>query len=442
LTPPTPTPNAWLGIPLMAAERVIGALVLQRLAPGQPFAHWNRELLLAMAGQVSAAIQNARLYGQTDEALARRVEQLQALLNGMQDGALMVDVNGRIPLINPFAATLLDQPDANWRGQALTSNAAAQIGYTKSDWTERLAALNADREPDAESIVFTSQSSGKTRFILRQETAVRAAGQVIGWLIIFRDVTEERKLAESRADLTRMIVHDLRNPLTTLLSTLNLIKNQDELLPNARQSALDMLDMVDSLMDVNRMEAGQLVVDAEAMRLPPLAKKIVKRLRPLADQKRIQLQLNIPPDLPAVWGDAEILRRVLINLLDNGLKFTPANGRVYGRLQLEPAISPDREPGVRCVIGDTGPGIPAAFRQHVFDRYTRTNPGGAQVRGAGLGLTFCKLAIEAHNGRIWVEDAPHGGSQFVFTLPGISYSVFRPPVTDYGQRATNHGEKP
>ena len=108
------------------------------------------------------------------------------------------------------------------------------------------------------------------RYITRQETAVRAAdGQVMGWLLLFRDVTEERELAEQRADLSRMIVHDFRNPLTTLLTTLDLCP-KTTICGQRPANALEMLDMVDSLMDINRMEAGQFIVEAEAMRLPPL----------------------------------------------------------------------------------------------------------------------------------------------------------------------------
>ncbi|MEJ2749544.1 MAG: ATP-binding protein [Anaerolineae bacterium] len=422
LTPPTPLPAAWLGIPLTAADKVIGVMVLQRLAPARPFSPWNREILLALAGQVSAAIQNARLYNQTDEALARRVEQLQALLDGMEEGVLLLDVNGRIALVNPVAAQLLGQPAAALFRQSLSSAALSQIGYTKIGWDAQLAAIQARQAPSSPAVTYAvNLDDGRStpRFITRQETAVRAAdGQVMGWLLIFRDVTEERELAEQRADLSRMIVHDLRNPLTTLLTTLDLLPQSDDLVTHARQSTLDMLDMVDSLMDINRMEAGQMIVEAEAMRLPPLVEQVTERLRPLTNAKQINLVFTMPDDLPPVWADADLVRRVLINLLDNALKFTPTGGQVNGRLQPEPADE-NEEPGVHCTISDSGPGIPAEFRERVFDRYMRTNPGGAQVRGAGLGLTFCKLAIEAHNGSIWVEDSPDGGSQFVFTLPGI-----------------------
>ncbi len=420
LTPPAPRPTAWLGLPLIAGEQTIGVIVLQRFGDGQPFSRWHRELLLALAGQASSAIENARLYSLTDKALALRVEQLQALVNSMAEGVLMLDRHGSILLVNQMAAGLMGQSPADLHGQPLPTSPA--IGLAPDDVADLLLRLAAGVAADGDGRApspHTYQTGQPPRFIERTETAVRAAdGRVMGWLMLFRDVTEARELAEQRADLSRMIVHDLRNPLTTLLTVLELADPSPPLV-TARQEALDMLDMVDSLMDMNRWEAGQLAMEAEAMRLPPLVARVMERLRPLAQQKQIHFEIACDDDLPAVWADSEIIRRVLINLLDNALKFTPSGGRVTGRLLAEAAVVPDREAGARCVLSDTGPGIPPQFQERVFERYMRTNPGGAQVRGTGLGLTFCKMAIEAHDGRIWVEDGPEGGSQFIFTLPGV-----------------------
>jgi signal transduction histidine kinase len=249
--------------------------------------------------------------------------------------------------------------------------------------------------------------------------------QAIGRLMLFHDVTEEQQLAEQKADLTRMIIHDLRNPISTLISTLELAQTQlngmveTAVLADARQSCLDLLDMVDSLMDVTRLESGQMIIEAEAVYLHPLVQKLVSRLQPLAIRRNITFSFTFAADLPAVWADEEMIRRVLLNLLDNALKFTPANGRIQGHLQPEPPFAPQQESGLRCLISDSGPGIPPEYREQVFDRFMRTNAGGAQVRGTGLGLAFCKMAVEAHNGRIWIEEASTGGSQFVFTLPGV-----------------------
>ncbi len=445
---PNPTPDAWLGVPLRSTERTIGVLGVSRLPPHGSFSRWSREVLLAVGGQASAAIQNARLYSETvrlynltDEALAQRLKQLNALLNTMQEGVLMIDTNGRIVLVNTFAAQLLGQSAQNLRNQSLESNtAAAALGYDPAELADLLQLLCQEQVPESLRITFETNfpyDNKLVRFLERSEEAVIAKeGHIIGWLLLFRDVTEEYELAEQRTDLTRMIVHDLRNPVTTFISNMYLV---DSLLPsdttsqieskqlnaiqtavaNARQSSYDMLDMVDSLMDINRMEAGQVTIEVDGINLARLSQKVVKRLQILAAQRHITLEFSAEPELPAVWADEDMIRRVFVNIIDNAIKFTPEGGHVICKITTEPALDSANEPGARCIIKDSGPGIPSEDKDKIFDRYMRTNQGGARVRGTGLGLTFCKLAVVAHNGRIWVEDAPGGGSQFVFTLPGI-----------------------
>ncbi|MCA9975604.1 MAG: GAF domain-containing protein, partial [Anaerolineales bacterium] len=270
---PTPKPAAWLGVPLTNGEQFLGVMALTRAQGGQPFSRWNQELLLAIAGQVSAAIQNARLYSATlrlynltDEALARRLEQLQALLNAVQEGVLMLDINGRIVLVNPMAAALLQNSAEALHQQPLAAaTAVSRLGYTLAEWEERQLRLQAAAAPPGQTAVFAitleTATGSARRIIERSEATVRAkAGQVMGWLLVLRDVTEEQELAEQRTDLTRMIVHDLRNPITTLVSTIRAIEHEaaggngiQELINDAQQGCVDMLDMVDSLMDINRM---------------------------------------------------------------------------------------------------------------------------------------------------------------------------------------------
>jgi PAS domain S-box-containing protein len=440
LTPPAPRPAAWLGAPLPGNERPIGALTLRR-EDGPAFSRWHEQLLRAVSNQASAAIQNARLYGETvrlytltDAALARRLEQLQALLNSVQEGVVMIDTAGQIVLVNPVAARLLGAPPEQLRGEILaTATAVSRLGYTPQTWEARLKELQR-QEPPAPAAgqyeISLTAESGEGRAVIERNGAPVLAedGRVMGWLMTLRDVTDAHELARRRADLIRMIVHDLRNPVTTVLSALRTMEKQlpvanngdvPGLLQDAQQGSHDLLDMIDSLMDINRMEAGQAVVEADAMRLPPLVEQVMARLAPLAAQREVALRLNGEDDLPVVWGDREMLRRVVVNLLDNGLKFTPAGGSITVTLSRETAVAEGYQPGVRCAISDTGPGIPPEFREQIFDRFMRTNRGGAQVRGTGLGLTFCKLVIEAHDGRIWNEARPGGGSQFIFTIPGI-----------------------
>jgi signal transduction histidine kinase len=448
LQPPQPRPVAWLGVPIQAGERTTGVLALQRLENGQPFSRWSREVLLAVAGQSGAAIQNARLYSETvrlynltDAALAQRLQQLQALLDTMVDGVLMVDTVGRIVLVNTMAAQLLAQPAAALYDQPLDVAAAAQpLGYTADELSGLLALLRSGQAPEALRVTYRvsptatdGSQPGKRRFMERAEAPVLGGPhQVLGFLMLLRDVTEEYELAQQRTDLTRMIVHDLRNPITTFISNMSLVESLltaeerpadlgivGDIVQDVKQGSYDMLDMVDSLMDINRMEAGQIVAEVEAVDLHAIAADVIYRLRVLAGHRQIHLALETASALPEAWADADMIRRVLVNLLDNALKFTPRNGRVTCLLETEPPVDAQRAPGVRCRIRDTGPGIPAAYRDQIFERFMRTNEGGAQVRGTGLGLTFCKLAVEAHNGRIWLADTASGGSEFIFTLPGV-----------------------
>lgn len=441
ISPPKPLPAAWLGVPLITADQLTGVMVLQRFDDGFPFSEWSQEVLLAFAGQVSAAIQNARLYSEvvrlynlTDEALAERVQQLQALLDSTHEGVLMFDTAGRIVLVNRVAANLVGQRRQALLEKALVpANVSTALGYEEAALSGLLQQLSMGRVPKGRSHIYEARiirdNSEARRFIERNEAPVLTDdSHLLGWLMVLRDVTEEVERSEWRLNATRMIVHDLRNPITTLSSTVELIETRlagdsdaevRRLTQSAQRGIGDMLDMVDSLMDVTRIEAGQLVVDAEAMRLPPLLERVVEHMQPLARQKNIALRTETPADLPAVWGDEEILRRVLVNLLDNALKFTPAGGQIVVQLAPSPQPANGDSPGVTCSVEDNGPGIPDAYRTQIFDRFVRINVGGAQVRGTGLGLTFCKLAVEAHGGRIWVADAENGGSRFLFTLPGV-----------------------
>ena len=422
---PNPAPDTWLGVPLTTSERPIGVLVIQRYPPSAPLSQWSRELLLAIAQQASGAIQNARLYTRTDEALARRVEQLQALLNAIHDGVVMMDGEGRVAQRNPVAAEWLAVPPL---GERLVDapTAVARLGYTAEALTARLANWShLPRTP--QSTIYALEEGGRTVFAERTEAAVWAEdGRIMGWLLLVRDVTEAEERAQWRTQFTHMIVHDLRNPISTLMSSMQLLEGQltaeqpRQLVTVSQQVSGQMLDMVDSLMDINLMEAGRFTAEVEAMRLPLLVGRVVQAVEPLAASKQISLHLEVAEGLPAVWADEVLVRRMVVNLLDNALKFTPGGGWVVVQLTAEPAEDAAvAEAGVRCTIADTGPGIPAAYKEHIFERFVRISTGGAQVRGTGVGLYFCKLAVEAQGGRLWVEDAAVGGSAFVFTLPGV-----------------------
>jgi len=239
------------------------------------------------------------------------------------------------------------------------------------------------------------------------------------------------ELLRLREELADMIIHDLRNPLGVISSTLELLhyvpvaEAEQEyvasVLETMGRSVRRMQRLVDTLLDIARLEEGAMALGLLPLDLRGLVGEVLAEERPLAEKKGVALESRLPEGLPAILADHDVLLRVLINLVDNALKFTPRGERVWV------AAGPEPE-GVRVEVVDAGPGIPVAERARVFEKFTQVQGRAETRRGVGLGLSFCRMAVEAHGGRIWVEDGPGGsGSRFVFTLPQAQADVSFPP---------------
>ncbi|GAB3729338.1 hypothetical protein GCM10028794_03660 [Silanimonas algicola] len=238
----------------------------------------------------------------------------------------------------------------------------------------------------------------RTRQLAEQAEALRAANQRLLALDGFKQ------------GMMGMIVHDLKNPLGVILHAVD-SPSLASRVAQVRQSARQMLTMVLNILDVQKFEDTRVVLDAQPVPLATLVAGAVEQVRFLIERKNLALALAVPEGL-AVRGDAEMLERVLVNLLTNAVKFTPPNGRLAVRADAED------DGRVRLQVQDSGDGVPADQRERVFARFGQLHArdsGG--TRSTGLGLTFCKLAVEAHGGAIGVTDAPGGGAAFWFTLP-------------------------
>ncbi len=231
-----------------------------------------------------------------------------------------------------------------------------------------------------------------------------------------------RRLEQRRQELSELVVHDLRNPLGNLFSALNMLElvlppdvleANRELLEIARLSHLRMQDLVDSLLDIAQIEAGRPLGERKATHIPELMQEVTQLNAFALNKREMTLTLNFPSDLPPVWAAPDQIRRVLTNLTDNAIKYSPKGGPL-----VVTAVSHDGF--VAVTVQDAGPGVAPEEREHIFARFAQVEAGGIRPRGFGLGLSYCKLAVEAHNGRIWVEPGPDGvGSRFVFTLPVV-----------------------
>jgi two-component system, NtrC family, sensor histidine kinase KinB len=237
---------------------------------------------------------------------------------------------------------------------------------------------------------------------------------------IFRDISERKNLDVMREDLQSMIYHDLRSPLANVISSLDtaasmfqedIDTNLSSLLGIAIRSSHRIDRLTASLLDIQRLEAGHPLVNSEAFSFSLLVEDTLEDLHPSLKTKKQELIIELSEDLPMVIGDADMIQRVLINLLENASKYLPQDGKIT--LGAHP-----EDEYLHIFVQDNGPGIPDEERERIFDKYTRLGSDDTP-KGFGLGLHYCRLAIEAHGGRIWVEPIPDSGAQFNFTLPVI-----------------------
>jgi signal transduction histidine kinase len=225
-----------------------------------------------------------------------------------------------------------------------------------------------------------------------------------------------------------MIVHDLRSPLSSLMASIDLLvrgvsgdlsPSQRNILNIAYSSSLQMLEMINNLLDISRLEAGRLPLLLETYEVAPLIARAIERLASLAQERAMVIQTDIPADLMPVLADGELTVRVVQNLLGNALNFSGRGSTVLVR-----AFSGTSEPDdfsaphgfVTIAISDRGVGIAPQDQEKIFAKFGQV---GKRRGGTGLGLTFCKLVVETHGGAIWVESQLGKGSTFYFILPAV-----------------------
>jgi len=226
------------------------------------------------------------------------------------------------------------------------------------------------------------------------------------------------ELQELRDSLIHMIVHDLRTPLTSIMGGLQTVVDTEyeseitqEFVPTALSSADALLEMVNTLLDINKMESGEMKLGLAPVEFAAVAQAALEQVKGLAREHNHELVSELDPTCPAIRADEDKLRRVAINLLGNAIKFTPGGGHI--RL-----TSRCTQEGIIFSVSDDGPGIPEEDRARIFEKF-----GQVQSRqeghkySTGLGLTFCKMVAEAHGGRIWVDSELGKGSTFSVLLP-------------------------
>lgn len=394
-----------LAVPIKTEGRAIG--VIEALNPvAGIFDEDAQRLLPAVADLAAVAIRNAELYERARQA-ERRYE---SLFNESTDPIIVLSLGGSILDLNQQAVEMLKRS----REQLIGVDSCDVFGMSREVYQVALQQVREGQRPSVEMRV----PSGEEVHVLETHMARIDYGgrEAIQW--VGHDISERVVLEQMRGDLTHMIVHDLRNPLSSIMSSLQLIHfafaGHDEipvtqLLRIAIRSGQKLYRLIDSLLDLGRLEAGETELKKALVSPEALVSEAMEQIQPLVMGKEQTFEVEIASDLPKVTADRNLILRVLTNLLDNAVKFTPEEGRVtlgVERMGEEMLFT----------VSDTGPGIPPELASRIFDRFVRLESAEG-IRGTGLGLAFCKLAVEAHGGRIWAESEADKGSNFKFTLP-------------------------
>lgn len=223
-------------------------------------------------------------------------------------------------------------------------------------------------------------------------------------------------LERLRRDLVANVSHELKTPISALRAHLeNLLDGVERPDPETLGVMLVQSErlgrLVDELLDLSRLETGDVPLEREHIALGPLVSRVLSEIQVARPGEGVTLADDVPPDLPAVYADRERVHQVLFNLLDNAVRFTPAGGRV--------TVTASRHDGsVDVAVADTGPGISAEHLPHVFERFFRADQARSRVDGGtGIGLAIARSVVEAHGGRIWAESEPGRGCTFTFELP-------------------------
>lgn len=236
---------------------------------------------------------------------------------------------------------------------------------------------------------------------------------------IVANIDELKSVENLRRELIANVSHDLRTPLAIMQGYVEtMLLKEATLQPEERKKYLEIIlgsseklsNLVSQLFEYSKLEANQIQPEKEPFFISELAHDALAKYKIIADDKNIALNLDSPKNLPLVFADISLVERVIQNLMDNALKFTPKNGEVS--LILKPV-----ENGVEIKVSDTGPGIPENEQAHIFERYRKATPAQSQSTGAGLGLAIVKKILEIHNSTIQVQSQPNQGAAFWFQLP-------------------------
>lgn len=405
--------------PLQVKGRVLGTIQAINPIDRTTFTEADLQVLVNLANLASSAIANAQQYIRTQKAESRYM----GLFQDSIDPIILTDKKGRIVEVNQRAIELLgyDREELLRRNiNSLHPVETGLLGDRRFDpiRTEQIKMFNCELVTKENRTVVLEVYA--KRVFVDDEDQI-GDRQLLQWM--YHDITEQVELQQMREDLTAMLFHDLQSPLGNVISSLELVKDdmlqeQNPLMENmvdvAMKSSQRLQHLIKSLLDINRLESGHPIQNRQFTSVLRLIDDAQETIQASLERRNIRLARDVPVFLPDIYVDEDMIRRVLINLLDNALKYSLDGQMITVQIREELATGT-----VTISISDQGPGIPPEYREVIFDKFRRVQDESSR-KGLGLGLAFCRLAIEAHEGKIWVDEGDRGGACFNVQIPVIA----------------------
>jgi signal transduction histidine kinase len=380
----------------------------------------SRDELGTLAQAFNTMARHLRDYRKSYSAQLLRAQRTsQATIDSFPDAVVVLDAEGSVAMANPAARRLLgvvphpaqdgQGPGPAWQPPDPLRQPLAEALRGQSDYL-----------PESFDRAILLGTGGRERAVLPRILSIHDPyGNLLGAAVLFQDVTRLRLLDQVKSNLVATASHELKTPLTSLRLAVHLLLDEEavgpltakqtELLLDARDNSERLLAVVNNLLDLARLEQGWRQLEVRPESPADLLRAAAEAVRPRAQDKGVELVLDVPPELPPVAADAARLGNALRNLLDNALTYTDRGGRIT----LSAAAGPD---AVTLAVADTGVGIPPEHLPHVFEKFFRV-PGQSRGGGTGLGLAIVHEGVTAHGGTITCESRPGAGTVFRLTLP-------------------------
>jgi two-component system, OmpR family, phosphate regulon sensor histidine kinase PhoR len=398
--------RAVLIAPVRRGGDVLGALCFAARGPAT-YTPDDIQVASLMAAGLSAALETSRAY----QALADERSTLAAVVGSMQDAVVMANQDGIVLLANPAVRSMLQ----------LEPEAITGLPLPDALTKEPLRALLEAGRPGTGEVALPDGRTAQASVV----PVSTPYGEMVGLAAILRDITLLKELENLKDEIVRSVSHDLKNPLTVIYATAQLLLRAGPADPRfatwcerIMKTSDYMTELITDLLDLGKIEAG-LERPTEEVDLNPLVADVVATLQPQAEAEDIAITVEMPSQVP-VSANPSRIKQALLNLVGNALKYSRPGSSVAIAVSMSHSShsAGASVPAVVVTLTDTGIGIPAADLPHVFDKFYRVkSQATSEIPGTGLGLAITKSIIEAHGGRIWAESQEGKGSTFAFCLP-------------------------